>query len=143
MYDFIGSFVFSFALLLEPLFLDNSVGTSTTILGVQQTIPESEEWLCKVGLDAPVLVVDVVVGSVVARDDLKRVPRERVATVVVHSLDSRQGEEDSALAHRHQAGLEGKASTNRIKQEPLERVVVQGAVGIRNIEAVMARVEGS
>lgn len=78
---------------LLSLFLDlglplaRLVGLGAPVLGIEKSVPESEEGLSKVGLDAPVLVVNIVIFSVVAGDDLERVPWERVAAVVVDCLD--------------------------------------------------------
>ena len=38
------------------------------VFGTQEPVPESKEWLGEVGLDAPSLVVNVVVRSVVVGD---------------------------------------------------------------------------
>ena len=68
---------------------------------VEDSIPYREEGLGEVGLDAPALVVNIVVGRVVARDVLERVPGERVAAVVVDRLHRGANEEAHAhpLAH--------------------------------------------
>lgn len=55
---------------------DGLVATRARVLGAKQGVPEGEEGLGKVGLDAPVLVVDVVVGGVVTCDELEGVPGE-------------------------------------------------------------------
>ena len=69
--------------------------------GVEQTIPESEERLGEVGLDTPALVVNVMVGGIVGCEMLQRVPRERIAAVIVHGLDRRASEEPHGLANGH------------------------------------------
>lgn len=117
------------------------VGSLSPVLGVQESIPEGEEGLGKVGLDTPVLVVNVVVGSIVAGDELERVPGERVAAVVVDSLDGGHGKEPHALTHSHEGGLERDSRAKGVEEEALDGVVVQSAVGIRNVESVVSRVE--
>lgn len=121
----------------------DSVCPRARVLCVQQAVPEGEERLGEVGLDAPVLVVDVVIGCVVASDELQRIPGERVAAVVIDSLDGRQGEKPYALAHRHESRLEGETCTNSIEKEALKGVVVQGAICVGNVESVVSRVKGS
>lgn len=101
-----------------------SVTSLATVLGSQELVPESEEGLGKVGLDSPGLVVNVVVGSVVAGDELERVPRERVAAVVINGLDGRESEEASALDQRHASHLEANAGTKGVEEETLKGVVV-------------------
>lgn len=79
------------------LLVARSVASLATVLGSQELVPESEEGLGEVGLDSPGLVVNVVVGSIVAGDELERIPREGVAAVVIDGLDGRESEEASAL----------------------------------------------
>lgn len=64
------------------------VASLATVFGSQELVPEGEEGLGEIGFDSPGLVVNVVVGSVVAGDELKRVPREGIAAVVINGLDS-------------------------------------------------------
>lgn len=112
------------------------------VLGSQKTVPEGEEWLGKVGLDSPGLVVDVMVGSVVVGNQLQWIPRELVAAMIIDGLERREAEEAHALADCHSHCLEGDASTKSIKEEPLERVVVQGSISVGNVQSVMTGVEG-
>lgn len=58
--------LFGFFCLLVALILHDAVHAVAHVLGSKEGVPECEEGLCKVCLDAPVLVVDVVVSSVVA-----------------------------------------------------------------------------
>lgn len=64
------------------------------------------------------------VGSVVAGDELKRVPRESIAAVVINGLDSGESEEASALEQRHASHLEANAGTKSVKKEALKGVIV-------------------
>jgi propanediol utilization protein len=84
-----------------------------------------------------------VVRSIVAGNELKGIPRKSVAAVVIDRLDGGKSEEACALAKRHACSLESKTGTKGVKQEPLEGMVVEGAVRVGNIESVVARVEGS
>lgn len=109
--------------------------------GVEQTIPKSEEWLGEVGLDTPALVVDVVVGSVVGRDLLKRVPRELVTAMVIDCFDCGHREEPHALTGRHPGGQKSHTRTGCVKEESFDRMVVQSTEGVRDIKAMVARME--
>ena len=107
----------------------------------QELVPEGEEGLREIGLDAPALVVDIMVRSVVAGDTLERVPGERVSAVVVDSLDGRRSEKYQTLSSSHAGKLERDTRSQGIEKEALKPVVVQSAVSIGHIEAVVARVE--
>ena len=43
--------------------------------GPHEPIPEGKVWLAEVGLDAPALMMDVVIGGIVAAQALKWIPR--------------------------------------------------------------------
>lgn len=86
--------------------------------------------------------MNVVVGSVVAGDELKRVPREGIAAVVINGLDSRESEEASALEQRHASHLESDTSTESVEKEAFKGVVVKSTVSVWNIETVVSGVEG-
>lgn len=81
------------------------------------------------------------VGGIVARDELKRVPGEGISAVVINGLDGRKGEETGALEQRHARHLESDASTKGVEKEALNRVVVKGTIGIRDVETVVSGVE--
>ena len=108
----------------------------------QQTIPEREEGLAEVRLDAPALVVDVVVAGIVAGQMLKRIEWERVATVVVDGLDGAECEEPHALPDGHARRKVGESRTKGVEEEAFKGMIVQGAVGVRDVEAVVTGVEG-
>ena len=108
----------------------------------QRAVPEREEGLRKVRLDAPRLVVDVVVGGVITRYVLHGVPWKRVPAVVVNGLDGREAEEEGALADRHVCKQVSDAGAERVEEKALNGVVVESAVGVGDVEAVVARVEG-
>jgi len=102
------------------------------------SVEVDEEWLREVGLDTPGLVVDVVVSSIVGEEPVNRVVGECVAAVVKNCLDSRTGEKPHGLSHRHACEQIAQTSTQRIEGETFERVVVQSAVGIWDVETVVA-----
>jgi hypothetical protein len=100
------------------------------------------EWLREVGFDTPALMVDVVVGSVVGEDPVDWVVWKCVTAMVHDSLDSGAGEEPHGLSHRHTREQVTQTGAQSVKSESLDWVVVQSAVGIWDVEAVVARVEG-
>lgn len=107
-----------------------------------KSIEVDEERLREVGLDAPALVMNVVVSGVVGEDPVNRVPREGVAAVIKHGLHSRPGKEPYRLAHSHACEQVREARAKGVHDEALERVVVEGTIGVRHVEAVVARVKG-
>ena len=89
-------------------------------------------------LDAPALVVDVMVSSVIAGQMLERVPGESVAAVIINCLDGRAREKPHSLSGSQARKFECYASSHGIEKEALEWVVVQGTKGIGDVESVMA-----
>lgn len=83
--DMRGGFLFT----LDPcIFLGSLVLECRVSLphGAQPSIPNGEEWLGEIRLDAPALMVDIMVCSVVTCNVLQRIPRQRVSTVIVDGL---------------------------------------------------------
>lgn len=119
------------------------VRAGTLVLGIKQAVPEGEEGLGEVGLDTPVLVVDVMVGSVVAGNELEGVPWELVTAVVIDSLDCRHGKKPHALTNSHESNLESNGGSKGVEKEALKGVIIKSTIGIRHIETVVSRVEGS
>lgn len=95
-----------------PIRIDNTVGGRDRLtplrlrvsnvlprhLSAHDSIPVNEEWLRKVLLDSDRLVVDVVVVGVVAEQELERVERKGVPTVVVDRLERSKSEEKDVLS---------------------------------------------
>lgn len=82
--------------------------------------------------------MNIMVCSIVVGHKLQGIPGEGVATVVVNGLEGRKGKEAHALARCHARQLEADAGTERIEQEALQRVVIQRAIRIRDVQAVVA-----
>lgn len=80
---------------------------------------------------------------VILRDPLERVVGQSEARVVIHSLESAQGKEPDPLPNAHAGDFESQQRTHRVFEETFERVVVERAKSIRDIEPVVARMEGS
>ena len=89
-------------------------------------------------LYTPALVVDVVVGSVIASQMLKGIPGKCITAVIVNRLNGRAGEKPHPLPCCQARELEGDASPHSIKEETFEWVIVQRAKSVRNVESVMA-----
>lgn len=87
-------------------------------------------------------MVDVVVFSVVTGQMLERIPRQLVSAMVVDSFDSGHCEEPHALTCCHEGALVRNGCTERIKKEAFKGVVVKGTECIRDVETVVARMEG-
>lgn len=68
------------------------------ILGTRESVPECEERLRVVGLEAPILVVNVVVQGVVGENHLERIERKSVTTVVVDGLHGGKGVQNQSLS---------------------------------------------
>lgn len=87
------------------------VGPAALVPCITDFVPESEEWLREIRLDSPSLMVYVVIGSIVARQVLERVPRKRISTVIIHSLDSGQTEEQKPESLRHPSCFVGESGS--------------------------------
>lgn len=101
--------------------------------GAQKLIPEGEERLREVGLNAPALVVDIVVQGVVRGDELEGIQGEGVATVVVDGLDGGTGEEPHGLADAHASDEVGNSGAKSVQEKALNGVVVESAVCVRDV----------
>lgn len=121
----------------------DGIGSLALVLRSKKRVPKREKGLRKVGLDAPRLVVNIVVGGVIVGNELERVPGKGVAAVVVNRLHGRKCKEARALQRRHARHLEANAGSERVEKEAFEWVVVQRAVRVGDVQAVVSRVEGS
>lgn len=82
------------------------------------------------------------ISGVVRSELLDGVERQGVAAMVVDGLDGGTGEEPHRLPDSHSCKQICKAGAKSVQQEAFKGVIVQGAVGVRNVEAMVARVEG-
>ncbi len=85
--------------------------------------------------------MNVMVSSIVGEDPVDGVVGKCVTTMVQYRLNGRAGEEPHGLAHCQAGKQVAQASTQGIERESFDRVVVQSAVGIWDVKAVMTRVE--
>lgn len=113
----------------------------TLPLGVEEAVPEDEEGLGEVRLDAPALMVNIVISGIVGGEVLQRIPGEGVSAVVVDGLDGRAGEEPHGLAVGHTGNQEANARTSGIQKETLNGVIVESTESVGNVETMVTRVE--
>jgi hypothetical protein len=85
----------------------------------------------------------IMVRGVVAGDVLERIPRQLVATVVVYGFGRGDAEEEDGLAGCEPHEQVSHTGTDGVEEEAFDRVVVKSTVGIGDVEAMMAGVEGS
>lgn len=85
--------------------------------------------------------MNVMVVGVVRCEPLDRVERQLVTAVIVDRLQRRDGEEERRLTDGHERGGFRNRCAEGVEQESFERVVVQCAVCVRDIQAVVPRVE--
>ena len=81
------------------------------------------------------------VSGVVGSQVLKRVPGKRVAAVIIYSLKSGANEEADSLTSRHACEEVSEAGAAGIEEEAFKGVVVEGTVGVGDVEAMVAGVE--
>lgn len=80
----------------------------------EDPIPDDEERLREVVLGSVKLVMDVVVGGVVLKDDVQRIARDPKPAVVVDRLDRREGEgEEDGGSRAHAGDEEGERAPPR------------------------------
>lgn len=91
-------------------------------------------------LQPPSLVVEVVEAGAVGVEEAERVPGEDVAGVVADGFDGGGAGEEHALARGQAGDLAGEHEGEDVEEEGLEPVGVDGAVGVRDVEAVVLRV---
>ena len=89
-----------------------------------------EEWLAVVLLDEARVVVHVVVRRVVGEQVVDGVHWEAVPAVVQHRLHRREREEQRELAAAEPGVEVAEEAAERVEQQGLHRVVVQGAVRV-------------
>lgn len=112
-------------------------------LRAEPAVPADQEGLREVGLDAPALVVHVVVDSVVPENLLERIPRERVAAVVIDRFHGAEAEEDHSSAQAHPRELVCQTGADGVHEQALEGMVVQRAERVGDVETVVTGMESS
>lgn len=86
--------------------------------------------------------MDVMVVGVVCEDNLEGIKGQFVSTMIVNGLHCRDRKEEHCLSCGHSSQKLCNTSTERVEEEPFERVVVERAEGVRDVKPVMNRVKG-
>lgn len=89
-------------------------------------------------LDAPSLVMHIMVSSIVPEKVLQRVEWKGVTAVVVDRFHSGEGEEKHSTTCFKSRDLVSDTCTERVHQETLEWVIVKCAKSVRHVEAVVS-----
>lgn len=92
----------------------------------------------KTDLDAPALVVNIMITGIIPENVLQGIEREGVSAVIIDRLHGRKCEEKHATAHFQAGHLESNAGTERVHQKTLEWMVVERTKRVRHIEAVVS-----
>lgn len=99
-----------------------------------------EEGLAEISFDTELLVVDIMVSGAVGENNLKGVPGELIAAVVVHSLHGGEHKQNEVLTITEPNCNAGNTSAKGVEQKSLGERVVKSTKSVRNIEAVVNRV---
>ena len=94
-------------------------------------------------LDAPALVVHIMVPCVVPEKVLQGVEGQSVSTVIVNRLHGRKCEKGHSAADPETRYFVGNPCSDSVHEEAFEGVVVESAERVRNIETMMARMKSS
>ena len=84
----------------------------------------------------------IMIPRVIRRQMLERIPGERIPAMIIHGLNRSASEEPHTLPHTHPGDQVREASSQSVEEEAFKGVVVEGAVGVGDVEAVVAGVEG-
>lgn len=82
-------------------------------------------------------MMDVMVTSIVRCDMLQGIEREGISAVIIDGFDGGSCEEPHALTRVHTGNLISYTCTKGIEEKSFEWVVVQGAVSVWHVEAVV------
>lgn len=85
--------------------------------------------------------MNIVIGSVIGSDELKWIERKSVAAMVVDRLDGRASEKPHGLANGHAGDKISDSSTESVKKESFNWMVVKSSVRVGDIETVVAGME--
>jgi len=93
-------------------------------------------------LDAPALVVHIMVPCVVPEKVLQGIEGQSVSAVIVNRLHGRKCEKGHSAADSKTGDFVGDSCSDSVHEEAFEGMVVESAERVRNVEAMMARVKG-
>ena len=86
--------------------------------------------------------MDVVIVGVVSSHVLERIPREGEPAVIVDRLHRRDDEKEERLPGRETNQFVRQHAPARVEGKAFEGMVVERAEGVRDVEAVVPRVDG-
>lgn len=82
----------------------------------------------------------MIIGGI-REEELEWIEGQSITAVIVYSLAGGKSENDDCLPSGHEGTCLGNDRTERIEDEPFQRVVVERAERIGHVEAVMHRVD--
>lgn len=85
----------------------------------------------------------VMVPGIVRGQMLQGVPGQCVAAMVVNGFQGGTGEEPHPLPGIHSCGFERNTGTKGVEQEAFKGMVVQGTVGVWDVQTMMTGVKRS
>lgn len=97
--------------------------------------------LREVLLDPELLMMNIMIRRIVAKEMLKRVEGKSEAAMVVDGFSGGDAEEHGSLSDRHSRCPMGNHRTQGVEDEAFERVVIESAVGVRTVETMMDGVD--
>lgn len=97
----------------------------------------NKKWLTEISLNAELLVVNVMVCASVGKHNLKRIPGEFVAAVVVHGFYCGEHKQCKVFSVGKPNNNRGNTRTQSVEKKPLGQGVVKRAKCVRNIKSVV------
>lgn len=82
-------------------------------------------------------MVNIMIVGSIREEHLEGIERQSIATVIIHGLAGRKSKDDHGLTRRHERASFGHRRPKRIKNEPLQRMVVECPKRIRHVKAMV------
>ena len=79
-------------------------------------------------------MMDIMIQRILPRQELKRVPRNRVAAVVVRGFERGERGEGDGLAGREAGHVDGEVGAEDVDDELLVDVGVEGSEGVGDVD---------
>lgn len=108
----------------------------------QNSIPKREKRLRKICFNPPTLMMNIMISRIITRDMLERIPWKCITTMIIYCFDSWGDEKCHTLTGSHAGYFVGDGGAEGVEEESFERVVVEGTVGVGDVETVVTWVEG-
>ncbi|OMO93167.1 hypothetical protein CCACVL1_06622 [Corchorus capsularis] len=87
------------------------------------------------------LMMKIMISSAILKQDMKRVSGKQHATMVIDIFQCAEREEKYGSPKGHPGDDKGQNSTNDVKKEPFNGVLIDGAISVRNNETMVVRME--